>query len=150
MNFRKVLIELNRIERKLGEGVTAEEFARHCSVNMPTQNARVYLLRLYKMNFARRRKDRSVGATNHPYRYNVSKTGRKYLEYLHNEHFYREEEIVETMMDLIDDEDFDQAIELYEDSKGLFFHKEMKMIAQGLYIFALEDALEELRRKKGR
>ena len=59
MNFRKVLMELNRIEKLVGgEGVSPRIFADFCSVKMPVRNASVYLQRLYKMNLATRKEAR--------------------------------------------------------------------------------------------
>ncbi|MEM3393722.1 MAG: hypothetical protein QXY79_01590 [Candidatus Methanomethylicia archaeon] len=44
MNFRKVLMELNQIEKFVGaEEVSARIFADFCSVKMPVRNASVYL-----------------------------------------------------------------------------------------------------------
>ncbi|MEM3334299.1 MAG: hypothetical protein QW745_08925 [Thermoplasmata archaeon] len=57
MNFHKVSMELNRIEKPVGwEEVSARIFADFCSVKMPVRNATVYLQRLYKMNLASRKK----------------------------------------------------------------------------------------------
>lgn len=148
MHFRLVLVELDRIERELRGGVTAKEFVDHCSSRIPISNARVYLLRLFKMNLARRRKDRSIGSTNHPYRYIVSKTGRKYIRYLDEGHFMREADVVERMNALIERREYDRAIQLYEESESLFFNQELKEIAREVHRLALELAIEALRRKR--
>ncbi len=79
MRNREVLAELRRIEQSLGGDITAVEFSQYSRKREPVGNARVYLLRMFKMGFASRRKDPSSATTKPPYRYRTTKQGRSYL-----------------------------------------------------------------------
>ncbi|MCW1311627.1 MAG: hypothetical protein QXJ93_02130 [Candidatus Rehaiarchaeum fermentans] len=83
MNFRTVLMLLDRMEKLYGgEGVSSRIFAHYSKLSI--RNANRYLLRLYKMNLASRKKANNYNTnlkfkTNKPYLYKVNKQGHNYL-----------------------------------------------------------------------